>query len=101
MKVVFDRIIAKLENVSEKDDYGDIVDLAEAIDIVFEIKHDYEDRFINIDTYKQVRWERDVAIKQLSELGISLGEKINGKYLREEKYKELLEYKYMYEDLCR
>lgn len=49
---------------------------------------------------KQFKWERDVAIEQLEELGISFGEKIDGKYLTKEKYEELLEYKYMYEDLC-
>lgn len=48
----------------------------------------------------QIRWERDVAIAQLEELGISFGQKIDGVYLTKEEYKELLEYKDMYEALC-
>lgn len=49
----------------------------------------------------QVRWERDIAIEQLAELGLSLGQIIDGKYLSKEEYNKLLEYKYMYEDLCK
>ena len=48
----------------------------------------------------QYRWERDVAIKQLEELGIGFGQKIDGVYLTKEEYEKLLEYKHMYEDLC-
>lgn len=48
----------------------------------------------------QIRWERNVAIEQLEELGIGLGQKIDGVYLTKEEYEKLLEYKYMYEDLC-
>ena len=47
----------------------------------------------------QIRWERDIAIEQLKELGISFGEKVDGKYISKEEYEQLLEYKYMYEDL--
>ena len=50
---------------------------------------------------EQYRWERDVAISQLEELGLSLGQKVDGVYLTYDKYNELLEYKYMYEDLCK
>lgn len=49
----------------------------------------------------QFKWERDVALEQLEELGIGFAEEIDGKYLTKEEYEELLEYKYMYEDLCR
>lgn len=49
----------------------------------------------------QIRWERDIAIEQLAELGLSLGQIIDGKYLSKEEYDKLLEYKYMYEDLCK
>ena len=48
----------------------------------------------------QIKWERDAAIKYLEELSISFGQKINGVYLTREEYDNLLEYKYMYEDLC-
>ena len=50
---------------------------------------------------EQIRWERDIAIEQLAELGLGLGQIIDGKYLTKEEYNKLLEYKYMYEDLCK
>ena len=49
----------------------------------------------------QIRWERDVAVKQLKELGIGFAEQVDGKYLSKEEYEKLLEYKYMYENLCK
>ncbi len=49
----------------------------------------------------QYRWERDIAIAQLEELGIGFGQKIDGIYLTKEEYEKLLEYKHMYEDLCK
>lgn len=49
----------------------------------------------------QFKWERDIAIEQLEELGIGFGQKIDGVYLTKEEYEKLREYKYMYEDLCR
>lgn len=51
--------------------------------------------------FEQYKWERDVAISQLEELGICFGQKIDGVYLTKEQYDKLLEYKHMYEDLCR
>lgn len=41
--------------------------------------------------FEQVAWERNVAIGQLEELGLSLGQKIDGVYLTKEKYEKLLE----------
>lgn len=49
----------------------------------------------------QIRWERDIAIEQLRELGVGFGQKTDGVYLIKEEYDELLEYKHMYEDLCK
>lgn len=40
----------------------------------------------------QIRWERDIAIEQLEELGLSLGQKIDGVYLTKEEYEDILEY---------
>lgn len=54
-----------------------------------------------ITLFEQYKWERDVALEQLEELGLNLGQKIEGVYLSEEEYERLLEYKRMYEDLCR
>lgn len=33
------------------------------------------DEVVSEELYKQVRWERDIAIKQLERIGVSLGEK--------------------------
>jgi hypothetical protein len=49
----------------------------------------------------QIRWERDVAVEQLADLGLSLGQKIEGYYITEDEYDKLIEYKHMYEDLCK
>ena len=54
-----------------------------------------------IKVLDQIRWERDIAIQQLEEIGVGLGRKMDGKYLLKEEYEELLEYKYMYENLCK
>jgi hypothetical protein len=51
--------------------------------------------------FEQYKWERDIAIGQLEELGLSLGQKIEGVYLTKDEHEKLLEYKYMYEDLCK
>ena len=51
--------------------------------------------------FDQYKWERDVAIEQLEKLGLGFGQKIDGVYLTKEEYEKLLEYKYMYEDLCK
>lgn len=32
--------------------------------------------FVSVEVYKQVAWERDIAVAQLRELGYELGEKI-------------------------
>lgn len=50
---------------------------------------------------EQIAWERNIAIGQLEKLGLSLGQKIEGIYLTKEEYDKLLEYKHMYEDLCK
>ena len=49
----------------------------------------------------QIRWERDIALEQLADLGLGLGQKIEGYYITEDEYDKLLEYKHMYEDLCK
>ena len=101
MKIIFDRLIAKLENISEYDDYGKIVDLDEAIDTVFDIANQYDGKYVSASLYDQIKWERDIALQQLEELGLGLGQVVDGKYLSKEEYEQLLEYKYMYEDLCK
>ena len=60
-----------------------------------------EQAFSALICLDQFKWERDVAIEQLNELGISFGQNIDGVYLSYDKYNELLEYAYRYEDLCK
>ena len=101
MKEIFDRIIARLENISERDDYGFIVNLDDAIDSVFELSDEYDGKFVSASLYDQIKWERDIALEQLEILGIGLGQKIDGVYLSNEQYNGLLEYKYIYNELCK
>ena len=51
-----------------------------------------------LSAVEQFRWERDVAIEQLNELGIGFGQKIYGIYLTRDKYNELAMYKVFYID---
>ena len=51
--------------------------------------------------YDQIKWERDIALEQLADLGLFLGQKIEGYYVTEDEYDKLLEYKHMYENLCK
>lgn len=64
---------------------------AKAVDIAFKA----------LGCVEQFRWENEILTEQLKELGISFGQKIDGVYLSKEKYNELLEYKSMYESLCK
>ena len=59
-----------------------------------------EEAFTALACLGQYKWERDIAIGQLEELGLSLGQKIDGVYLAHDQYNELLEYRYRYESLC-
>lgn len=77
MRIIFDRIIAKLEDLSEHDVCGDIVNLEDAIRAVYEVKNYYKDKFVSVRCLEQVKWERDIAIGQLKELGLGLGEEID------------------------
>lgn len=40
-----------------------------------------EEAFSALIALEQIRWERDIAIGQLEELGIGFGQKIDGVYL--------------------
>lgn len=42
MKEICERIISKLEDLSEHDDYGKVVDLYEAIDAIYEVANEYK-----------------------------------------------------------
>ena len=60
-----------------------------------------EQAFCALVCLEQIKWERDIAVQQLNELGLSFGQKIDGIYLSYDKYNELLEYEYRYKDLCK
>ena len=50
----------------------------------------------------QYVWERDVAISQLENLGFQFGQDTEGYIsITKDEYDKLLEYKSMYEDLCK
>ena len=78
-------------NESSKDEIRDVIQRiknAPAVDAV------------SRGLFEQYKWERDVAISQLEDLGIGFGQEIDGVYLTSEEYKKLFEYRLMYEDLC-
>ena len=89
MEIIFDRIIAKLEDIAERTDDGLVVNLHDAIAAVYEIKNDYKNQFVSIGCLEQFKWERNIAIGQLEELGLGFGQKIDGVYLSKEEYEKL------------
>ena len=72
----------------------------EVEDIIQRIKNAPAVDAVSKGLYDQIKWERDIALGQLEELGISFGQKIDGYYLTNEEYKKLFECQLMYEDLC-
>ena len=71
-------------------------------DVVWQLIQDAPtEEAVSRSLFEQYKWERDIAIEQLEELGLSLGQKIEGVYLTSKEYEKLLEYKHMYEDLCK
>lgn len=73
----------------------------EVEDVIQRIKNVPAVEAVSKVLFEQYKWERDVAISQLGELGICFGQKIEGVYLAKEEYEKLTEYKHMYEDLCK
>ena len=51
--------------------------VSNAIEIVNQVEKECRDKFVSIGTYKQVAWERDIAIEQLHELEYEFGQKIH------------------------
>lgn len=81
MKITIDDIREYKENaiviLEEESQYA----TAKAVEMAF-------NALISLD---QIKWERDIAIEQLEELGLSLGQKIDGVYITKEEYDRLLE----------
>ena len=78
MKEAFDKIIEWIEksktySCSPQFERG----LDYSIKIVNNVAEKCKDKYVSIGAYNQVAWERDIAIKQLHELGYEFGENID------------------------
>lgn len=73
MDRMFKKIIKRIEELNITD-----IDVLQekAIEIVEQVSEEYENKYVSIGAYKQVAWERDIAIKQLHELGCEFGQKM-------------------------
>lgn len=85
MKEAFEKIIERLEDsydITWKHDYfgGKKDAFCEAIEIVNQVAEENKNKYVSIGAYKQVAWERDIAIEQLHELGYEFGQKIEEEY---------------------
>lgn len=49
----------------------------------------------------QYRWERDIALEMLEELGLGFAQKIDGVYISNDRYKELLECERLCGEFCK
>lgn len=83
MNRVFEKINQELKNLINSGESGlyhhnDIHNNAihKALDVIKGIKEEYKDKYVSIDVLDQVRWERDVALSQLEELGYGFAHKI-------------------------
>ena len=96
---VYDATINTLKQLKKYIEFGRWVEIQmnEAEDERYLISLDKA--ITGLKVVEQCRWERDIATEQLHELGLGLGQKVDGVYLSKEKYEALLEYKYMYENL--
>lgn len=63
-----------------------------SIEIVSEIVNEYKDTYVRKETLNQYIWERDVAISQLEELGLSLGQNVDN-------VKEAINFKKYFDEL--
>ena len=98
MQEIFEKIKERLKETENRllCDAGDIGctlgivnSMENAIEIVNQVAEEYEKdiisgskkpKYVSIGAYKQVSWERDVAIEQLHELGYEFGQKIEEEY---------------------
>ena len=85
MKELFEKIEKELENLFLGDDEERSCTLYEtwnnhaislALGTVNNILEEYKDKYVHREVLDQIRWERDIALEQLEELGYSFGEKV-------------------------
>lgn len=93
MKQIFDWMREQIKNLKEKE--TDFLEdrvwnhaMRECENIINEAEAKWEKEFVSLETYKQVAWERDIAIEQLHELGYEFGEKIRECEWKQEKILE-------------
>ena len=84
--------VKSVVNESSKDEIEEVIQRIKNVPVVDAVSK---------SLYDQIKWERDIALEQLADLGLFLGQKIEGYYITEDEYDKLIEYKHMYEDLCK
>lgn len=74
------RIKELLKNNNTDDDFkiqaGKQMAFLETFALINEAEAKWKKEYVSIGAYKQVAWERDIAIEQLHDLGYEFGEKI-------------------------
>lgn len=61
-----------------------------------------ERAFMALGCVEQFRWERNIVMDMLEDLGLGFAERTDDKcVISKEEYMELQEYKFMYEELCK
>ena len=77
MKQLFDWLRELINDTNGVDLFGDkFTNMNRVNAIINEAEAKWESEYVSIGAYKQVAWERDIAIEQLHELGYEFGEKI-------------------------
>ena len=90
MQEIIDKIIERLEEEKEsatrRYSFDSELSYSRAIKIVKQVAEECKDKHVSIGAYKQVAWERDIAIEQLHELGYEFGQKIDKEFCEWFKY---------------
>lgn len=83
MREIFEKINKELEDLIDNNEsdlyhHNDIYNNAiyNALDVVDSINEKYKDKYVHRELLDQIKWERDIALMQLEELGYVLGEKV-------------------------
>lgn len=69
----------KFPYIKEQEDLDKICNTCPLNEIKRIYTEEQEPKKVSLGVYEQIRWERDIAIEQLKELGYGLGEKIEPK----------------------
>lgn len=77
MKEAFEKIKERMRDKMNHSFNQRYKAFVESIEIVNQVEGEDKDKYVSIGAYKQVAWERDIAIKQLHDLGYEFGQKID------------------------